>query len=99
MAQIWTCRRPQLRLYTEWDGSNLAELEAAWPTWTFSVNPDGTLDARSESGEFHDPAMAVGTWFTSDGSYEQNPTLTTTVQEAPPPGPSGLVSFAVAADD
>jgi hypothetical protein len=62
MAQIWTCRRPQLRLYTEWDGTNLAELEAAC-------------------------------------SYEQNPTLTTTVQDAPAPGPSGLVSFAVTADD
>jgi hypothetical protein len=43
--------------------------------------------------------MQVGTWFTSDGSYEQNPTLTTTVQEAPPPGPSGLVTYTVTADD
>lgn len=98
MAQMWTTRRPQLRLYTSWDGDNLAELEAAWPDWTFSVNLDGTLNAASESGEFNDPAMAVGTWFTRDGSYEQDPTLTTTVQEAPTPGPSGLVSYTVTAD-
>lgn len=98
MAQMWTCRRPSLRLYTEWDGTNLTELEAAWPEWTFHVNLDGTLFAQSP-GEFYDPAMTVGTWFTYDGSTEGDPTLTSSVQAAPTPGPSGRVSHTVTADD
>jgi hypothetical protein len=98
MAQMWTCSRPRMRLYTSWDGTNLAELEAAWPEWTFSVNQDGTLHAQSP-GEFFDPAMAVGTWFTYDASSEGDPTLTSSVQAAPTPGPSGLMSFTVTADD
>lgn len=94
MAQTWTTRRPQLRLYASWDGDNLAELEAAWPTWTFTVRPNGDLHVRSESGEF-DGDLEEGTWFTYDGSYEQDPTLTSEVQEAPGPG---LVSYTVTAD-
>lgn len=96
MTTLWTTRRPQLRKYTEWNGSNLAECEAEWPTWTFSVNVNGTLRALSENGEFNDPGMAVGTWFTYDAAYESDPTLGSEVQVAPGPG---LVSFTVTADE
>lgn len=99
MAQKWTIRRPPIRLYTSWDGDNLAELEAAWPTWTFTVNLNGTLHARSESGEFTGD-LPVGMWFTYDAAYDSgDPTLGVEVQEIDEPGPSGLISFTITNDD
>ncbi len=94
MEVKWTTRRPPLRLYGSWDGDNLAELQAAFPSWTFEVNQDGTLHARSYWGEF-DADLPVGMWFTEDGSTEGDPTLTNEVQEAPGPG---LVSYDLTAD-
>lgn len=93
MALKWTTRRPPLRLYGSWEGDNLAELEGAFPTWTFQVNPNGTLHASDGRG--FDGDLNEGDWFCYDAVYEQDPTLTDEVQEAPGPGP---VSFNLTAD-
>jgi len=90
----WTTRRPILRKYTKWTGDNLAELEAEWPEWTFEVNLDTSLHARSEYGEF-DGELPVGTWFTYDDSWDVDPLTTERVQAAPGPG---LTSFTITAD-
>lgn len=97
MAQKWTTRRPPMRLYTSWDGDNIAELEAAWPEWSFTANLNGTLHVSSTEGQIQGD-IELGTWFTYDGAYETDPTLTTEVQDAPDPGVSGLVSFDLTLD-
>jgi hypothetical protein len=94
MAVKWTARRPALRLYGSWDGDNVAELEDAFPDWSFTVNQDGSLHTVSATGEL-DADLPVGTWFTHDATYDVDPTTTAQVQEAPGPGP---VSFTITAD-
>jgi hypothetical protein len=93
----WTIQRPQLRLYCSWDGDNLAEVQTAFPDWTFQVNGDGSLHARDPHGMFNTD-VEVGTWFTSDAMYSSDPTTTNEVQQAPSPGVSGLVSYDLTAD-
>ena len=99
MTTKWTARRPPIRLYGSWDGDNLVELETLFPEWTFSVNLDGSLLAESPPGVEFSGDVQVGHWFTTDGYSEGDPTLTDEVQEAPEPGPSGLVSYDITADD
>jgi hypothetical protein len=97
MTLKWTTRRPPLRLYGSWDGDNIAELQGAFPDWTFEENQDGTLHVRSFWGDL-DTDLPVGYWFTTDGTYEVDPTTTNEVQAAPDPGQSGLVSYDLTAD-
>ena len=94
MAHKWTTRRPPLRLYGSWEGDNLTELQAAFPDWTFSINPDGKLHQVLPSGQQRN--LKVGTWFTTDFTYQVDPTTTEQVQDAPGPG---LVSVNLTAAD
>jgi hypothetical protein len=69
-------RRPLVTLYGSWEGDNIAELEGAFPDWTFEANQDGTLHARNDTGEFDAPDLPVGCWFSADAVYSGNPATT-----------------------
>jgi hypothetical protein len=81
MAVKRITRRPLVTLFGSWDGDNLAELEGAFPDWTLEVNLDGTLHAQSPNSEFNDPGVAVGTWFSIDVEYDNDPATVSYLQE------------------